>query len=364
MKKLSGLIILILIIAGCSKDKGADRNYTASSVIATSDLLLGGGCVDPNGNFIVFSPPTFEKTPIGVGNFIRKPSLKKFTFNGQLIEEYLLPEIKSEYNRGSYTWDTINGVIEAWDPSVKVTLAVNKSGRTINSNSLSELVSIYYNGNNNGITQSARNSAIAIDANDTIFVLSSAIYRSDRTLAVPPVIFKIDTNGSMTNFFTFPSYYSYPVGNMRGSGLNCYPMDRPDDIFIGEDGYVYVAMGASDKTFRISKSGELEELTNDIAAPVSIATDKFGNIFIASSQLIDSVHHHIVKPIEVIEIKVDQSRNVIYRGSTDEKYRGHLTNSSQAGKWLGISSTLDVSVSFNGDVFLVDPFERKIVRIY
>jgi hypothetical protein len=288
MKNSIFYVAFVVLLSSCRKDCiDAPRNYTSSSIISSSDLHFGGGCVDAEGNLIVFSPPTFEKLSNGIGNFIRQPSFKKFSSNGMLLQEYLLPAVKWHYAQGSHTWDTINGVIEAWDPTVKVTLAISKQGNIINSNSMNGLISSYANGSNNGIVQLQRASGISVDANDVIFVLLSAVYNQDRSLKSPPEIWKINSDGSTTPFYTFPSHYDYPVGNMWGNGQDFFPSEKPDDIHIGKDDFVYVAMCSAGKTFRISKSGQMEELTNDIPAPVSITTDKFSNIFIASSALID-----------------------------------------------------------------------------
>ncbi|HWB64749.1 MAG TPA: hypothetical protein VG603_14635 [Chitinophagales bacterium] len=367
MKSLVWRCAFFILLAGCRKDEtgiGGLRNYSGSSILASSDLQLGGGCVDADGEFIVFSPPTFEMLSSGAGNFIRQPSFKKYNSSGQLVQELMLPAIKWEYNQGSYTWDTINGVIEAWDPSVKVTLAVNRQGDIINSNTTSGLISRYENGNNTTIIQLDRVSGITVDAGDTIFVLICPTYYQDRSLKSPPEIWKLNADGTTTPFYVFPTYYNYPVGNMWGNGSDFFPEEKPDDIFAGSDGFIYVAMCSAGKTFKISKSGQMEELTTDIPAPVSIATSKWGDIFIASAPLIDSIDLKIDKPVEVTEIKVDKTRRVIYSGTSGVKYRGDLTNGNIPGKWVGVGCTLDVSVSSNGDVFLVDPNERKLIRIY
>lgn len=365
MKNLVCHFVFIVTLSSCCKDNiEAPRNYNSSSIISSSDLHFGGGCVDVEGNLIVFSPPTFEKLSNGIGNFIRQPSFKKFGSSGLLLQEYLLPPIKWHYAQGSHTWDTLNGVVEAWDPTVKVTLAVNKHGNIINSNSMTGLISSYANGSNNGIVQLQRASGISVDADDTIFVLLSAVYNQDRSLKSPPEIWKINSDGSTVPFYTFPSYYNYPVGNMWGNGQDNFPSEKPDDIHIGKDGFVYVAMCSAGKTFRISKSGQMEELTNDIPAPISITTDKFSNIFIASSPLIDSIDFNIVKPLEVIQITVDKSRKLIYQGINGGKYKGGLVSGNIPGKWIGFRCTIDVNVNSVGDVFLVDPIERKLIRIY
>lgn len=249
-------------------------------------------------------------------------------------------------------------------PSVKVTLALNKQSKIINSNSISGLISSYDNKSNSGLIQLERASGITVDANDTIFVLMSAIYNQDGSLKSAPEIWKLNADGTTTPFYAFPSYYNYPVGSMSGNGQDYFPEDKPDDIHIGSDGFVYVAMCSVGKTFKVSKSGQMEELTSDIPAPVSITTDKSGNVFIASSPLIDSVDITVVKPVEIIEVKADKSRSLIYSGAAGGKYRGSLVNGNIPGKWIGVGCTLDVSVSSNGDVFLVDPIERKLVRIY
>jgi PBP1b-binding outer membrane lipoprotein LpoB len=365
MRNLIFLIAFIVLFSSCRKDNiDTSRNYTSSSIINSSDLHLGGGCVDAEGNLIVFSPPTFEKLSNGVGGFIRQPSFKKFSSNGQLLQEYVLPAIKWDYVQGSHTWDTINGIVQAWDPTVKVTLAMNKQGNIINSNSMNGLISSYSNGSNNGIVQHQRISGISVDADDTLFVLLSPTYNQDRSLKSPPEILKINSDGSTVPFYTFPSYYNYPVGNMWGNGQDYFPSEKPDDIYIGKDGFVYVAMCSAGKTFRISKMGQMEELTNDIPAPVSISTDKFGSIFIVSSPLIDSIDFNTVKPLEVIQITVDKSRKLIYQGTNGGKYRGNMVGGNIPGKWIGFGSTTDINVNAVGDVFLVDPIESKLILIY
>lgn len=367
MKKFLSLFVLLSVLMACRKDEIEDpRNYSASSVVVSDDLPLGGCCVDADGNLIVFSPPTFQKASFGIGDFIRLPSLKKYNGSGQLLHEYSLPAVKSQYYRGYSTWDTIDGTVQAWVPDLKITLAIDKNDEIIISNTNSRFISSYSNGTNDLIVQSNRISAISVDANDTIFALMTATYNYDQdwSLKTPPEIWKVLPDGSTIPFYVFPSHYDYPVGRMWGDGQDFFPSDKPDDISIGKDGWVYVALGFSNRTFRISKAGAMEEITDDIPLPISIATDKFGNIFIASAPLFDSVGFAASKPPEVIEIAPDKSRKTIYSGSQYIKLGSNFLDNIVPGKWVKAECLMDINVSPTGDLFLSNSMNGEIILIY
>lgn len=354
MKNASLLLVLFfLFILSCKKEADPKpvevEKYTKSTVIASDLLPISGGFIDEQGILHTYSPPTFlDASSSNTGDFLSLPECRKYDKSGKLQGKITIPGDKMDFYYASATGVTINDTFQYVPSYFRLNFVKNSSHEIIYSNFRTGKISKLLDNYTINIVDLEGVVSITID-HDTIYALTSQVYDRNLNLIIPPKIFKITSYGDCHEFFSFPSSYNYPSGNTAGSNEKMYPLESPNDIIISKSGDILVAFGSLNTIFKISQNKQLETLVTNITMPVSLAMDTAENLFVVSGPVFAPTT--IEKPFEIIEIKKDRSRKLIYK------------DTRSAYKYVSGRSNLNINIGLNGELFLENALAGEILVI-
>jgi hypothetical protein len=354
------LFFMCLALVSCKKETAEPHTYT-SLVYYENVLPTMGGCIDTSGNLITFSIPFLETASFGSNVLIPARIFKVTGINTAVtISDFG----NSNFAGFAYTGYEVNGAGGFITNYSKVSLACTENGKlyaSCNSNNGNKIYRISNGGVVANYTIDGLTSLTSFGNN--LFAITSPLYNNTNDNVIQqPVIYKIDSSGSMSVYFTFPDNIGFnTMGGASCNGQKCYPFDFVVDIEMSSDSSLFIASAFDSKIYKLDKNKNLTVYNQDIFCPVSIDIDKFNRLFVVSAPMY-SPNNEMTRPYQIHITAQPNHSTMLYEASLSSEMADMTYFFSQNLNIRGEASyTINVD-SFNR-IFVEDYYEKKIYLI-
>lgn len=343
-------LVLVVLLFSCKKEDEAPmvnepHTYTGS-VCASGYPPVISSCLDSLGQLLFFHVPLRQNS---IFNSPVDISAKIMQLKGDLTTSIVKDLGQDPFNTSSYTNFTVGSQSGFVPTSCNVSIDMTSDGRLFLCRSDLEAVFLY--GSGSFFQYQLLQGITSIEADKkTLYATVGPIYDTAYNLVQWPRIYMIDSSGSMSLYFEFPSTYSFGASGLGGIVNNLiYPIGFAMEATSLSDGSLLVTFGSDNIIYKIDKNKNVSVFNAQISFPVSIDAAFSDEIFVVSPPQYDS-NVTMIKPVEVYLLDQVGNKSLIYSG----------TNSGSVSSGL---SHYSVSAASWNRIFLTNPREGNVVLI-
>lgn len=362
--------MLMALQFSCKKENKITNNTPSSPHVYSSSTYVNnlsavmGGCLDSNGYLVSFTLPLMQSSSFGSNALISGKIIKnKAPFSDSTLIDFQ----NTPFSFGSLYSNTINN-INGWTPRwARVSLAYTKKGALFmasNNNNGNRLCQI---SNGNSYQYHVIDGLTAITSlNNDIYAISTPIYnQSLNNILTQATIYKVDSIGNLSTYYTFPSNIIFNSNCGYGSGVQKnYPLDVLIDIKARKDSSIFIVSGYDNIIYKLDKNKNLSVYCQNIFCPVSIDFDQNNQMYVVSAPKYSTdVNQNSImtKPIQVYKI-TNNNQNIIYESGLSN-YTGCLYNKLGTDQSMISDANIKLIVKSEYNIFLENPYEGKILLL-
>ncbi len=354
---------MLISLLGCNRKDIAGPVDSNMRVIAEDLPPVMGGDLDRLGNLLTFSLPLLGNDQYN--DIIVTAKLNKISNKGDLQQVYSFN--KNHFSFGTWSRDTIANA-SGWIPGgTHIDLVQKNNNELIMSYNRDDKLFIYSNNTLSSIQAVKGIESITKNSKGELLFITSPIYKkndSDYSLTSPPIIYKLDSSNSISEFYRFPMSSNYGYSGLAGSQGELYPIDILINIATDKKDNIYICFGYENTIYKLDSNNTLSTYRNDIYCPTSIAFDQENNPFISSGPQFSKYEinkYKIAKPLEII--KIASNKKEILFSKNDMMSKGGYIPDENNNSYKLPDAKFNIVINHMNEIFLEDPTKGDITLI-